>query len=56
MPGSELCDEIERRFWSVLEVAWHAFKVYSSSDNHHQFRVMRKLGVVGRDAFWGRLL
>ncbi len=25
MPGSELCDEIERRLWSVLEVAWHAF-------------------------------
>jgi hypothetical protein len=30
MPGSELCDEIERRFWSVLDVAWHAF-VSSSS-------------------------
>lgn len=22
MPGSELCDEIERRFWSALEVVW----------------------------------
>ncbi len=30
MPGSELCDEIERRFWSVLEVTSHAFVSLSS--------------------------
>jgi hypothetical protein len=30
MPGSKLFDEIERWFWSVLEVAWHAFVSLSS--------------------------
>jgi len=30
MPGFELCDEIERRFWSVSDVTWHAFVSLSS--------------------------